>query len=217
MYYNCAVVDGACFTLIVNARQNHPDVSVYLQKLWDVLREPGDNLFWETQARDRVSWKQFTSKVSSHLGSNLHEVDLFHCQLLVVGPAFHLLPMRHFPMEDLYDSCLRVVPETDAYSDLGAWVIPTDGSCRNGHGGFCVVLQAPHQKSCVKRSGYLAAPCTNRRAELRALHTAFEMIRILLPRTAFGTVFHVLTDSQLCLQLLMGFMVPAPTSSRWRG
>ena len=44
-------------------RGNHPDVSVYLQELWDVLREPGDNLFWETQARDRVSWKLFTSKV----------------------------------------------------------------------------------------------------------------------------------------------------------
>ena len=181
-------------------RGNHPDVSVYLQELWDVLREPGDNLFWETQARDRVSWKLFTSKVSSHLGyqaaqwfPSLYEVDLFHRQLLVVGPSFRLLPMRHFPIEELYGSCLRVVPETDAYSDLGAWVIATDGSSKDGHGGFSVVLQAPHQQSCVIRRRYLSFPFTNTQAELRALHAAVEMIRILLPRTTFGTIFHVLT------------------------
>ena len=112
--------------------------------------------------------------------------------------------MRHFPIEELYDDCLRVVPETDAYSDLGAWVIATDGSSRNGHGGFSVVLQAPHQQSCVIRRGYIGPPCTNTKAEPKALQVAFEMIRTLLPRTPFGTTFHVLTDSQFCLQLLHG-------------
>ena len=37
--------------------------------------------------------------------------------------------------------------------------------------------------------------------------TAFEMIRLLLPRVPFGTSFHVLTDltdSQFCLQLVHG-------------
>ena len=49
-------------------RGNHPDISVFLQELWDVMREPGDDLFWESHARDRVSWKQAVTRVAAHLG-----------------------------------------------------------------------------------------------------------------------------------------------------
>ena len=64
-------------------------------------------------------------------------------QLLVVGRRFLLLPMRHFPVEELYDSSICVVPDTDAYQHLSGWVIATDGSSRSNLGGFSVVIQPP--------------------------------------------------------------------------
>ena len=122
------------------------------------------------------------------------------------GRQFHLLPMRHFPIEELHDASIHVLPDTDAYQHLFGWIVATDGRSRNHLGGFAVVIQPPGSPQCLIRRGHIPAPCTNTKAELIALQVACDMLYCLrrhLPDPD-DVVFTLMTDSQFCLQLMHG-------------
>ena len=185
-----------------------------LQKFWDDHgrdRRRGEPLFWPDAALDRSRWKELTSCLLSTCGysrslwyPDLNLVDLHERQLLVVGRRFHLLPMRHFPIEELYDGSICVVPDTDAYQDLLGWVVATDDSSRSGLGGFAVVIQPPDSSRVLIRRGHIPSPCANTKAELVALQVACDMVRVLLPRLPEDHPITLLTDSQFCFQLMHG-------------
>ena len=112
--------------------------------------------------------------------------------------------LRHFPIEELYDSSICVVSDTDAYEGLSGWVVATDVSSGAHLGGYAVVIQPPCSLQVLIRRGHIPARCTNTKAELIALQVACDMIRILLPHLHEDQEITLLTDSQFCLQLMHG-------------
>ena len=202
---------------VTRTRGNRPDITLFLQRFWDDHgRDPlhAEPLFWTEAAQDRHRWKRFIACLLGACGyaqslwyPDLSLVDLHERQLLVVGRKFFLLPMRHFPVEELYDNSLCVVPDTDAYQDLSGWIVATDGSSRLNIGGFAVVIQPPGADQLLIRRGYIPAPCTNTKAELIALQVACDMIRVLQTRIPEEQAVTLLTDSQFCLQLMYGACV----------
>ena len=66
--------------------------------------------------------------------------DLLGRQLLQVGNRFHLLPFRRYPVEEMYESPLRVVLSTDEQVAFPVFQVATDGSSRQLVGGFAAVL-----------------------------------------------------------------------------
>ena len=199
---------------VTRTRGNRPDITLFLQRFWDDHgRDPlrAEPLFWTEVAQDRNRWKEFIACLLGVCGyarslwfPDLSLVDLHERQLLVVGKKFLLLPMRHFPIEELYESSICVVPDTDAYHDLSGWVVATDGSCRSNIGGFAVVIQPPGADQLLIRRGYIPSPCTNTKAELIALQVACDMVRVLQSRIPEEHSVTLLTDSQFCLQLMYG-------------
>ena len=133
---------------VTRTRGSRPDITLLLQRFWDDHgRDPlrAEPLFWPDVALDRSRWMEFVSCLLDACGyarslwyPDLALVDLHERQLLVVGRKFLLLPMRHFPVEELYDSSICVVPDTDAYQDLSGRVVATDGSSRSNLGGFWI-------------------------------------------------------------------------------
>ena len=155
------------------------------------MRPPGGHRVWELAAQERLHDQGFPA---GKWYADLHQVDLHQQQVLVVGQCFHLLPMRHFRVEELFDSSFATVPDTDAYSDLQGWVLALARVM------LALRLLFSHLLSpaASSRRGCIGRPCTNTRAEIRALIAAFRMLRLLLHRV------EVLTNSQFCIQLRQG-------------
>ena len=113
-------------------------------------------------AQESARWREVCHLwYASKWYPDLNRVDLSERQFLVVGRSFHLLPMRHCPVEEHYETSLEVVPHTDADAALPGWVVATDGSPTNHQGWHAVIAQPPGTSDCLIGRGHIAAPCTN--------------------------------------------------------
>ena len=169
-------------------RGNWTDITRYLQDVWDGARERGEPLFWDQVAHDKPRWHSLLDlslKAQQVEGSlwypDLNTVDLRGRQLLVTDSVYQLFPVRHFPLEEAYEGSLCVADQVDAYHALEGWLFSTDGSCHHSEGGYAVVVRPPPEErsTLLIRREYIPAPCTDTKAEVRAL-TALIMIGDLL-------------------------------------
>ena len=136
------------------------------------------------------------------VGDPLKE-DLMGRQLLQLGQRFHLLPVRHVPVEEPYEEVLRSVPQDGEEDSLTHFQLATDGSARAEVGAFATVILAPYSEveTAVVGRGRMFGIATNTTAEMQAaiqgLRMALEVNRV----SGIGT-FVLLTDSMYVVQLL---------------
>ena len=57
-----------------------------------------------------------------------------------MGNRFHLLPFRHYPVEELYEAPLRVVLSAEEQMASAVFQVVTDGSSRDKVGGYAAVM-----------------------------------------------------------------------------
>ena len=95
--------------------------------------------------------------------------DLLGRQLLQVGNRFHLLPFRHYPVEELYEAPLRVVLSAEEQMAPAVFQVVTDGSSRDKVGGYAAVMMPAYGdiEMAVVARGKLLGPATNIQAELQ--------------------------------------------------
>ena len=129
--------------------------------------------------------------------------NLMGRQLLQLGHRFHLLPMRHVPVEEPYEEVLRIVPQEGEEDCLAQFQIATDGSAKSSVGAFSAVLLAPYSEieTAVVGRGKMAGVATNITDEMQAaiqgLRMALEVSRV----SGIGSLV-LLTDSMYVVQLL---------------
>ena len=182
----------------------------FLQLAWEQVRQVREAFFWVECAECRTSWRDVWSRWLSakgwlHVGmvrDPLRE-NLMGRQLLQLGQRFHLLPMRHVPVEEPYEEVLRIVPQAGEEDSLAQFQIATDGSARTSVGAYSAVLLAPYAaiETAVVGRGKMVGTATNITAEMQAaiqgLRMAVEVSRV----SGIGS-FVLLTDSMYVVQLL---------------
>ena len=182
----------------------------FLQLAWEQVRHVREASFWVECAECRTSWRDVWSRWLSAkgwlhvgmVGDPLRE-NLMGRQLLQLGQRFHLLPMRHVPVEEPYEEVLRIVPQAGEEDCLAQFQIATDGSARSSVGAFSAVLLAPYAaiETAVVGRGRMTGAATNITAEMQAaiqgLRMAVEVSRV----SGIGS-FVLLTDSMYVVQLL---------------
>ena len=114
---------------------------------------------------------------------------------------FSLLPMRHVPIEEAYDSPLRIIELGQQEYASQAVQIATDGSSRRQQGGFAAILLSPYanMKTAIVGRGAMPGTCTNVLAEVRAAILGLRMALQLHKTTGVG-FFELLTDSMFAVQ-----------------
>ena len=149
-------------------RGNWTDTDRYLQDQWYRMRPRGDPLFWDEIAQDRARWKLLLQDLLRDSGFRdgqwypaLDAIELCGRQLLVTDTSYQLLPARHFPPEDLFETSFKVVPQVDAYDVQDGWHFACDGSSQNEEGGYAVVIRPPGQahEAFIIRRGMVPSPC----------------------------------------------------------
>ena len=166
-----------------------PNCYRFLQLAWESLRTPSDPWLWVDLAQDRTAWLDFSNLWLRFKGldptrfyPDLGSVDLAGRCLLQVGDNFRLLPFRHVPVEQPYNTSFEVIPEPLADSDFGCFQICSDGGCRRGKGSLAVSILAPYAplEDAILVQQKIPDHCTNNKAELLAAIQALKHIRTLL-------------------------------------
>ena len=123
--------------------------------------------------------------------------------LLQVGERFILLPFRHVPVEEAYDSAFQFVPEVSVDDSEAVIQVCSDGSCKNKQGALAVSFLAPYAplEQAVLAQASIQGVCTSTRSEIRAGVQALKMIRAALPFLN-GLPILYMTDSTFVLQIL---------------
>ena len=175
---------------------------------WLKERGAGQPLNWTEAAQNRAQWRDVLQAwlASKNLPSTGQlwdptKVDLLGRQVLQIGWRFQLLPMRHVPIEEAYDSPLRVVEIDEADHATPVVQIATDGSCRTGTGGFAAVLKAPYAdiETAIVGRGRMPGESTNIMAEVRAAVLGLRMA-LQLHKSTGVEFFQLLTDSMFVVQ-----------------
>ena len=120
-----------------------------------------------------------------------------------VGSRFYLLPFRHYPVEDMYDSPLRVVLSAEEQMAPAVFQVVTDGSSKQNVGGYAAVLMPAYGdvEMAVVGRGKMQGRATNIQAELQAAIQGLKMI-LQVYRAVGVAHFELLTDSMYVVQLL---------------
>ena len=108
---------------------------------------------------------------------------------------------RHVPIEEAYDSPLRVVEIDEADHATPVVQTATDGSCKTGTGGFAAVLLAPYAdiETAIVGRGRMPGESTNIMAEVRAAVLGLRMA-LQLHKSTGVEFFQLLTDSMFVVQ-----------------
>ena len=187
-----------------------PNCYRFLQLAWESLRTPSDPWLWVDLAQDRTAWLEFSALWlrfkrldPTCFYPDLTSVDLAGRCLLQVGDNFKLLPFRHVPVEQPYNTSFEVIPEPLADSDFGCFQVCSDGGCRRGQGSLAVSILAPYAplEDAILVQQKIQGPCTNNKAELLAAVQALKHIRTLL-RFFPSIPFVYMSDSMLVIQAL---------------
>ena len=100
-------------------------------------RRLGSSPYWEVGAQNKDNWRIFINRCRTikHLQPlsyypDLTRVDLLGRSLLQVGEKFTLLPFRHVPVEQPYDSSYTLVPSVEDHADETTIQVCSDGSHR---------------------------------------------------------------------------------------
>ena len=194
------------------ARGFWPNCSRFLGLAWQGHRKTWQPITWEGAAQDRTLWKQFTQEylrgkaITPEFYPILADVDLRGRALSKVGDDFHLLPLRHPPVDPPYATAFIEHPEMTPEDVEYAIRVSTDGSCMRGQGGAAAVLLPPYgdiEADAVVIQQAIPGRCTNIRAELVAACKGLQAIKRLKEYVPLGT-FLFMSDSQHVLQLLQG-------------
>ena len=189
---------------------NWPNAVRFLHLAWSKIREPGQPVQWVDAALDRQAWKTGFVMWAQSKGipaqgqlEDVMHVDLLGRQVLQVGKQFMLLPMRHVPVEEAYDAPFRVVHLAE--DDMVAPVvqIASDGSAKEGRGGFAAILLSPYApiETAIAGKGLMPGSATNIAAEVRASILGLRMA-LQLHKSTGVQVFELLTDSMFVVQSL---------------
>ena len=168
-----------------------PNTERFLQLAWTKHRKAAQPFWWVRAAQDRQIWSEFSEEwlADKQLKPDTHypdigKVDLQDRMLLQMGEVFTLLPMRHLPVEEPYPSNLQImqVPEFDAEAETRSMHtvrFVTDGSSRQGVGGWAVVMATPMSElsQAIVCYGKLPGKSTNIRAEIAAISQAFKLAK----------------------------------------
>ena len=181
-----------------------------IQLAWEDLRGLGTPPYWENAALDKELWKKFITtwldakSLQPHLYyPQLQTVDLLGRSLLQVGERFILLPFRHVPVEEAYDSAFQFVPDVSVDDSEAVIQVCSDGSCKNKQGALAVSFLAPYAplEQAVLAQASIQGVCKSTRSEIRAGVQALKMIRAALPFLN-GLPILYMTDSTFVLQIL---------------
>ena len=108
-------------------------------------------------------WLNSKGWLCAGMTADPYQENLMGRQLLQLGRRFHLLPMRHFPVEEVYDSVLRIVPQDCEDNCLAQFQVATDGSAKSEVGAFAAVLLAPYSgiETSIVGRGRMTVSATN--------------------------------------------------------
>ena len=116
---------------------------------------------------------------------------------------FHLLPVRHVPVEEPYEHVLRTVQQDNEEESAAVFQVATDGSAKAGVGSFAAVLLAPYAEidTAVVGRARVHTSSSNILAKMRA---AIQGLRMALEVHRVTGMAHLvlLTDSMYVVQLL---------------
>ena len=187
-----------------------PNTVRFLQLAWERVKGDGEPLFWTDLAQHRAAWADFRPRwltqqgwLSKGMCENLYSQDLLGRQLLQVGNRFHLLPFRHYPVEEMYEAPLRVVLSAEEQMASAFFQVVTDGSSRDKVGGYAAVMMPAYgdiEMAVVARRKMLGK-ATNIQAELQASIQGLKMILQVFQSLGVAH-FELLTDSMYVVQLL---------------
>ena len=182
----------------------------FLQLAWEQTRHVREPFSWMEISAHRHEWRQvwarwLTSKgwLCAGMTADPYQENLMGRQLLQLGRRFHLLPMRHFPVEEVYDSVLRVVPQDCEDNCLAQFQVATDGSAKTEVGAYAAVLLAPYSgiETAVVGRGRMSVSATNITAEMQASIQGLRMA-LEIHRVTGVESFVLLTDSMYVVQVL---------------
>ena len=182
----------------------------FLQLAWEQIRHVREPFSWIEFSVHRHEWRQvwarwLTSKgwLCAGMTADPCQENLMGRQLLQLGRRFHLLPMRHFPVEEVYDSVLRVVPQDCEDNSLAQFPVATDGSAKAEVGAYAAVLLAPYSEieTAIVGRGRMSVSATNITAEMQASIQGLRMALEVHQVTGIES-FVLLTDSMYVVQLL---------------
>ena len=187
-----------------------PNSYRFIQLAWENLRGLGTPPFWEDAALNKDLWRRF---INTWLDDKclqpltyyncLEHVTLLGRCLLQVGEKFTLLPFRHVPVEQEYDSAFKFVPDVALFDNEASVQVCSDGSSKQHTGALAVSFLAPyaHLEHAVIAQAKISGNCTSTKSELRAAIQALKMIKHALP-FLHNLPIVFMTDSAFVLQVL---------------